>query len=89
MHGNSERAPLRRRTQASGAHFKAAKISAGATIYDGDALVNRGTKGRLHSRFGGSLSARLQWLTLNGHPEGTQAQLQTGAVVFSTARRSL
>jgi hypothetical protein len=79
--------PLGTVTQASGAHFNAAKVSAGATIYDGDGLSTE-AEGALQFRG----SAALFYLpgssgvTLHGRPNGTQAQLQTGTVVFSTAK---
>src|SRR2546430_323290 len=79
--------PLGVVTQASGAHFKAAKISAGATIYDGDGLSTE-AEGTL--QFRGSAAVFYlpgsSGVTLHGLPMGTQAQLQTGTVVFSTAK---
>jgi hypothetical protein len=73
--------------QASGAHFNSAKVSAGATIYDGDGLSTE-AEGALQFR---TPAARLYLpgtsaVTLHGLPNGTQAQLQTGTVVFSTAK---
>jgi hypothetical protein len=79
--------PLGTVTQASGAHFNAAKVSAGATIYDGDGLSTE-AEGALQFRG----SAALLYLpgasgvTLHGLANGTQAQLQTGTVVFSTTK---
>ena len=79
--------PLGVVTQASGARFKAAKISAGATIYDGDGLSTE-AEGTL--QFRGSAAVFYlpgsSGVTLHGLPMGTQAQLQTGTVVFSTAK---
>jgi hypothetical protein len=78
--------PLGIVTQASGAGFNSAKLTAGATIYDGDGL-STDAEGALQFRS----SAALLYLpgasgvTLHGLPNGTQAQLQTGTVVFSTA----
>src|SRR6267143_6305462 len=79
--------PLGTVTQASRAHFNAAGVTAGATIYDGDGLSTE-AEGALQFRG----SAALLYLpgssgvTLHGLPMGTQAQLQTGTVVFSTAK---
>ena len=74
--------PLGVVTQASGAHFKAAKVSAGATIYDGDGLSTE-AEGAL--QFRGSAAVFYlpgsSGVTLHGLPMGTQAQLQTGTVV--------
>jgi hypothetical protein len=78
--------PLGTVTQASRAHFNAASVTAGATIYDGDGLSTE-AEGALQFRG----SAALLYLpgasgvTLHGLPGGAQAQLQTGSVVFSTA----
>jgi hypothetical protein len=74
-------------TQASRAHFNAASVTAGATIYDGDGLSTE-TEGALQFR---SPAAVLylpgaSGVTLHGLANGTQAQLQTGTVVFSTGR---
>ncbi len=74
-------------TQASGAHFNAAKVSAGATIYDGDGLSTE-AEGALQFR-GPAAVVYLpgsSGITLHGLPNGTRAQLQIGSVVFSTAR---
>jgi hypothetical protein len=79
--------PLGIVTQASGAHFNAAKVSIGATIYDGDGLSTE-AQGALQFRG----SAALLYLpgssgvTLHGLATGAQAQLETGTVVFSTAK---
>jgi hypothetical protein len=74
-------------TQASRAHFNTASVTAGATIYDGDGLSTE-AEGALQFR---SPAAALylpgaSGVTLHGLSNGTQAQLQTGTVVFSTAR---
>jgi hypothetical protein len=81
--------PLGTVTQASGAHFNAAKVSAGATIYDGDGLSTE-AEGALQFRGPASLFylPGSSGVTLHGLPNGTQAQLQTGTVVFSTAKAS-
>src|SRR5204862_5255169 len=49
--------PLGVVTQASGAHFRAAKVSAGATIYDGDGLSTE-AEGALQFREIGRASCR-------------------------------
>jgi hypothetical protein len=78
--------PLGTVTQASRAHFNASGVTAGATIYDGDGLSTE-PEGALQFRG----SAVLLYLpgasgvTLHGLPNGTQAQLQSGTVLFSTA----
>ena len=79
--------PLGVVTQASGAHFKAAKVSAGATIYDGDGLSTE-AEGALQFRGSAAVFylSGSSGVTLHGLPMGTQAQLQTGTVVFSTAK---
>ncbi len=79
--------PLGIVTQASGAHFNAAKVSAGATIYDGDGLSTE-ADGALQFRAPAALLylPGTSGVTLHGLPNGTQAQLQTGTVVFSTAK---
>lgn len=79
--------PLGIVTQASGAHFNAAKVSAGATIYDGDGL-STDAEGALQFRGPAALVylPGSSGVTLHGLPNGTQAQLQIGTVVFSTAR---
>jgi len=79
--------PLGVVTQASGAHFNAAKVSAGATIYDGDGLSTE-AEGALQFR-GSAAQLYLpgsSGVILRGLPMGTQAQLQTGTVLFSTAK---
>jgi hypothetical protein len=74
-------------TQAERAHFNTASVTAGATIYDGDGLSTE-AEGALQFR---SPTAVLylpgvSGVTLHGLANGTQAQLQTGTAVFSTAR---
>ena len=79
--------PLGVVTQASHAHFNAAKVSAGATIYDGDGLSTE-AEGALQFR-GSAAQLYLpgsSGVTLRGLPMGTQAQLQAGTVVFSAAK---
>jgi hypothetical protein len=77
--------PLGVVTQASSAHFNAAKVSAGTTIYDGDGLSTE-SEGALQFR---SPAAFLylpgsSGVALHGVSNGNQAQLQLGTVVFST-----
>jgi hypothetical protein len=79
--------PLGVVTLASGAHFNAAKVSAGATIFDGDGLSTE-TEGALQFR---TPAARFYLpgnssIALHRLPNGAQAQLQAGTVVFSTAK---
>jgi hypothetical protein len=79
--------PLGTVTQASGAHFNSATVSAGATIYDGDGL-STDAEGALQFR-GQAAQVYLpgaSGVTLHGLPNGMQGQLQTGTLVFSTAR---
>ena len=76
-------------TQASFAHFNAAKASAGATIYDGDRLSTE-SEGLLQFRVGDTvlyLPGR-SGVTLHRLPNGMQAHLSTGGLVFSSARAS-
>jgi hypothetical protein len=80
--------PLGTVTHASGAHFNAARVSAGATIYEGDGL-STDAEGALQFRGPAALFylPGASGVTLHGLANnGTQAQLQTGTVVFSTAR---
>jgi hypothetical protein len=79
--------PLGTVTQATSAHFNAARVTAGATIYDGDGLSTE-AEGALQFRGPAALFylPGASGVTLHGLPNGTQAQLQTGTVVFSTAR---
>jgi hypothetical protein len=79
--------PLGIVTQASRAHFNAANVSTGATIYDGDGL-STDAEGALQFR-GPTAFGYLpgsSGVTLHALPNGTQAQLQTGTLVFSTAK---
>jgi hypothetical protein len=79
--------PLGIVTQASRAHFNAANVSTGATIYDGDGL-STDAEGALQFR-GPAAFVYLpgsSGVTLHALPNGTQAQLQTGTLVFSTAK---
>ena len=74
-------------TQASAAHFNDSKISAGTTVFDGDRLSTE-SEGLLQFR-GADASLYLPGLsgvTLHGLPNGTQAQLRTGTLVFSTSK---
>jgi hypothetical protein len=79
--------PLGVVTQASGAHFNAAKVSAGATIYDGDGLSTE-ADGALQFRAPAALLylPGTSGVTLHRLANGAQAQLQAGTVVFSTAK---
>jgi hypothetical protein len=79
--------PLGVVTQASSAHFNAARVSAGATIYDGDGLSTE-ADGALQFRAPAALLylPGTSGVTLHRLPNGTQAQLQAGTVVFSTAK---
>jgi hypothetical protein len=79
--------PLGIVTQASRAHFNAANVSTGATIYDGDGL-STDAEGALQFR-GPAAFVYLpgsSGVTLHALLKGTQAQLQTGTLVFSTAK---
>jgi len=74
-------------TQASFARFNGGSVSAGATIYDGDGLYTE-AEGALQFH---ASSAQLYLpgssaMTLHALPNGTQANLRMGTVVFSTAR---
>jgi hypothetical protein len=79
--------PLGTVTQASRAHFNAATVTAGATIYDGDGL-STDAEGALQFRGPAALIylPGASSVTLHGLANGTQAQLQMGTAVFSTAR---
>jgi hypothetical protein len=74
-------------TQASGAHYNAASASTGATVYDGDRLSTE-SEGLLQFRGAGALLylPSLSGITLHGLPNGAQAQLRTGSLVFSTSK---
>jgi hypothetical protein len=75
-------------TQASRAHFNTASVTAGSTIYDGDGLSTE-AEGALQFRSPAALLylPGASGVTLHGLANnGTQAQLQTGTLVFSTAR---
>ncbi len=76
-------------TQASAAHFNTARVSAGATVYDGDRLSTE-SEGLLQFRGAGSLLylPGRSGVTLHRLPNGTQAHLSTGGLVFSSARAS-
>jgi hypothetical protein len=78
--------PLGTVTQASSAHFNSAKVSAGATIYDGDGLSTE-AEGALQFRSSGAqlYLPGASGVTLHGLTNGTQAKLQIGTVVFYTA----
>jgi len=85
--GNPNLLPVGTVTQASRAHFNAASVSAGATIYDGDGLSTE-AEGALQFRSPAALLylPGASGVALHGLANGTQAQLQMGTVVFSTAR---
>jgi hypothetical protein len=74
-------------TQATAAHFNASKVSVGATIYDGDRLSTE-SEGLLQFRGAGALLylPGLSGVTLHGLANGTQVQLRTGSLVFSTSK---
>ena len=76
-------------TQASGAHFNAARVLAGATVYDGDRLSTE-SEGLLQFRGAGSLLylPGRSGVTLHRLPNGAQAHLRTGGLLFSSARAS-
>src|SRR5882672_8440004 len=76
-------------TQASAAYFNAARVLAGATVYDGDRLSTE-SEGLLQFRGAGSLLylPGRSGVTLHRLPNGTQAHLSTGGLVFSSARAS-
>ena len=76
-------------TQASAAHFNASRVFAGTTVYDGDRLSTE-TEGLLQFRGAGALLylPGLSDVTLHGLPNGMQAQLRAGGLVFSSARTS-
>jgi len=76
-------------TQASAAHFNTARVSAGATVYDGDRLSTE-SEGLLQFRGAGSLLylPGRSGVTLHRLPNGTQAHLSTGGLIFSSARAS-
>jgi len=73
-------------TRATAAHFDASKVSVGATVYDGDRLSTE-SEGLLQFRGAGALLylPGLSGVTLHGLANGTQAQLRTGSLVFSTS----
>ncbi|HKV61013.1 MAG TPA: hypothetical protein VJO16_03805 [Candidatus Acidoferrum sp.] len=85
--GNPSLLPVGTVTQASRAHFNTASVSAGATIYDGDGLSTE-AEGALQFRSPAALLylPGASGVTLHGLGNGMQAGLQTGTVVFSTAR---
>ena len=73
-------------TQASFAHFNTARVSAGATVYDGDRLSTE-SEGLLQFRGAGWLLylPGQSGITLHGLPNGAQAHLRAGGLVFSSA----
>lgn len=79
--------PLGVVTQSSRGHFKASKVTPGATVYDGD-LLSTEVEGALELRSGAALLylPGQSGITLYGIPNGTQAQLRMGTVIFSTAK---
>lgn len=79
--------PLGIVTQATSAHFNAARVSSGATIYDGDAL-STDAEGALQFR---APAAQVYLpgssaVTLHALPSGAQSRLNAGTLVFSTAK---
>ncbi len=87
--GSPSLVPIGTVTQASGAHFNVALVSAGATIYDGDGLSTE-AEGALQFRSNAALIylPGASGVTLHRLPNGVQAQLRNGTVVFSAARAS-
>ena len=85
--GSANLLPLGVVTQASGAHFNAANLSAGATIYEGDGLSTE-ADGALQFRSPAALLylPGASGVTLQGLPNGKRAELRLGTVVFSTAK---
>jgi hypothetical protein len=79
--------PLGTVTQATHAHFNASRVTAGATIYDRDELSTE-AEGALQFRSPAALLylPGASGVTLHSLPNGPQAQLQSGSVVFSTAK---
>lgn len=76
-------------TQASAAYFNASRLSAGATVFDGDRL-STASEGLLQIRGVDSLLylPGLSGVTLHSLANGTQAQLRNGGLVFSSTRAS-
>jgi hypothetical protein len=74
-------------TQASAAHYNAGSVSTGATVYDGDRLSTE-PEGLLQFRVTGAslYLPGLSGVTLHGLSNGSQAQLRTGTLVFSTSK---
>jgi hypothetical protein len=74
-------------TQASAAHYNAANVSTGASVYDGDRLSTE-SEGLLQFRAPSALVylPGLSGVTLHGLANGTQAELRNGSLVFSTSR---
>ena len=85
--GAANQLPLGVVTQASSAHFNAANLSAGATIYEGDGLSTE-AGGVLQFRAPAALLylPGSSGVTLHGLPNGKRAELRLGTVVFSTAK---
>jgi hypothetical protein len=79
--------PLGTVAQASRANFNTSSVTAGATIYDGDGLSTE-PEGALQFRGSAVLLylAGASGVRLHSLVNGTQAQLQSGTVIFSTAR---
>jgi hypothetical protein len=74
-------------TQSSAAHYNAANVSTGASVYDGDRLSTE-SEGLLQFRAPSALVylPGLSGITLHGLANGTQAELRNGSIVFSTSR---
>jgi hypothetical protein len=79
--------PLGVVTQSSRGHFNASQVTSGATVFDGDVLSTE-AEGALQVHSG---AARLYLpgqsaIALHGIPNGAQAQLRMGTVVFSASK---
>lgn len=74
-------------THASSAHFNASAVSTGASVFDGDRLATE-PQGALEFRAPGALLylPGQSGVTMHGISKGTQVELRTGTVVFSTAK---
>ena len=87
--GSPNLVPIGTVTQASGAHFNVAVVSAGATVYDGDGLSTE-AEGALQFRSNAALVylPGASSVALHRLPNGLQAQLRSGTIVFSATRAS-
>lgn len=87
--GSPNLVPIGTVTQASGAHFNVAVVSAGAAVYDGDGLSTE-AEGALQFRSNAALVylPGASSVALHRLPKGLQAQLRSGTIVFSATRAS-